>query len=65
MTHIEMMKSRIIRRGIQASDIKRKELLTTEQIQDIPLDKVYMWLRAGDWKQKDFNRWLKALRVIE
>lgn len=65
MTHIEMMQSRIARKGIQASDIKRKELLTTEQIQDIPIDRVYMWLRAGDWKQKDFNRWLKALRVIE
>lgn len=65
MTHVEQMQIRIARKGIQASDIKRKELLTTEQIQDIPLDLVYMWVRAGDWKQKDFNRWLKALRVIE
>jgi hypothetical protein len=65
MTHIEMMQYRIARKGIQASDIKHKELLTTEQIQDIPIDRVYMWVRAGDWKQKDFNCWLKALRVIE
>lgn len=64
MTQIELIQSRISRKGIQASDIKRKELLSLEQIQDIPIDRVYMWVRTGDWKQKDFNRWLKALRVI-
>lgn len=65
MTHIEQMRARIARKGIQASDIKRQELLTEQEIQFIDFDKVYMWVRAGDWKQKDFNRWLKALRVME
>lgn len=65
MTHIEQMRARIARKGIQASDIKRQELLTEQEIQFIDFDKVYMWVRAGDWKQKDFNRWLKALKVME
>jgi len=65
VTHIEQMRARIARKGIQASDIKRQELLTEQEIQFIDFDKVYMWVRAGDWKQKDFNRWLKALRVME
>lgn len=65
MTHIEQMRARIARKGIQASDIKRQELLTEQEIQFIDFDKVYMWVRTGDWKQKDFNRWLKALRVME
>jgi hypothetical protein len=59
------MRARIARKGIQASDIKRQELLTEQEIQFIDFDKVYMWVRTGDWKQKDFNRWLKALRVME
>lgn len=63
--HIEKIQERIARKGIQASDIKRRELLTEKQIQFIDIDKVYMWVRAGDWKQKDFKRWLKALRVME
>ena len=65
MTNIEQMRARIARKGIQASDIKRQELLTEQEIQFIDFDKVYMWVRAGDWKQKDFNRWLKALKVME
>ena len=65
MTHIEMMRARIARKGIQASDIKRQELLTEQEIQFIDFDKVYMWVRPGDWKQTDFNRWLKALKVME
>lgn len=65
MTQLELMRSRIARKGIQASDIKRPELLTEQQIQFIDFDKVYMWVRTGDWKQKDFNRWLKALKVME
>lgn len=48
-----------------ADDIKHKGRLTDEQIADIPIDKVYMWVRIGAWKPKDFNKWLKVLRVIE
>jgi hypothetical protein len=65
VTHFEGMRARIARKGVQASDIKHKDLLTEQEIQFIDFDKVYMWVRAGDWKQKDFNRWLKALKVME
>ena len=65
MTHIEGMRGRIARKGIQANDIKHKDLLTEQEIQFIDFDKVYMWVRTGDWKQKDFKRWLKALKVME
>jgi hypothetical protein len=65
MTNIEQMQSRIARKGIQAADIKHAKLLTQHQIQMLDFDKVYMWVRTGDWKQKDFNKWLKALRVME
>jgi hypothetical protein len=64
-THNELIQARITRKGLRATDIKHKGLLSQEQIQDIPIDRVYMWVRTGDWKQKDFNRWLKALRVVE
>jgi hypothetical protein len=59
------MRTRIARKGVQASDIKHKDLLTEQEIQFIDFDKVYMWVRTGDWKQKDFKRWLKALKVME
>jgi hypothetical protein len=59
------MRGRIARKGIQANDIKHKDLLTEQEIQFIDFDKVYMWVRTGDWKQKDFKRWLKALKVME
>lgn len=63
--HIEKMQERIARKGIQAADIRHSGLLTEKQIQFIEFDKVYMWVRTGDWKQKDFKRWLKALKVME
>jgi hypothetical protein len=65
VTHLEEIQTRIATKGIRANDIKHKDVLSIEQIQDIPIDCVYMWVRTGDWKQKDFNRWLKALRVME
>lgn len=34
-------------------------------IADIPLEKVYEWIRAGLWKQKHFLRWAKVVRLIE
>jgi hypothetical protein len=64
-SNIEKMQERIARKGIQAADIKHSGLLTAQQIQFIDFDKVYMWVRTGDWKQKDFKRWLKALKVME
>jgi hypothetical protein len=64
-SNFEKMQERIARKGIQAADIRHSGLLTQEQIQFIDFDKVYMWVRTGDWKQKDFKRWLKALRVVE
>lgn len=62
---IELSQARIAKKGIRASDIKCKDLLTQEQIQDIPIELVYAWVKTGNWSQKDFKVWLKALRVIE
>jgi hypothetical protein len=50
---------------IAADDIKHKERLTDEQIAAIPVEKVYEWVKTGAWKQRDFKKWLKVLRVIE
>ena len=49
----------------KAMDIKHKDRLNTDQIADIPIEKVYEWVKTGQWKQRDFKIWLKALRVIE
>ena len=39
--------------------------LTDAQVADIPIEKVYEWVRTGQWRQKHFIKWLKVLRVIE
>jgi len=36
---------------------------TTAEIQDIPLEKVYEWIKTGAWNQKGWKRWLKALGI--
>ena len=61
----ELQQARITRKGICADDIKHKGLLSTEQIQDIPLSSVYEWVKIGKWAKRDFETWLKAIRVIE
>lgn len=56
---------RIEKQIFKADDIKHSHVLTDNQICDIPIEKVYEWTKTGKWKQKDFKKWLKALRVIE
>lgn len=63
-TFAEQMYSRISRKGYRADDIKR-QILTDFEIGEIPVEKVYEWVKTGSWKKKDFDKWLKALRVIE
>ena len=65
MHFIEQAQIRIAKKGIKAVDIKHKDLLTKEQICDIEHSQVYQWIKCGDWSQKDFEKWLRALRVIE
>lgn len=60
----EAMRERL-KNGYKADDIKHSSFLTVGEIQDIPIEKVYEWVKTGQWKQKDFKKWLKALRVIE
>lgn len=62
---LEAKQQRIMSKGVRAEDIKHKNLLTEDQIQCIETEKVYTWIKSGQWKQKDFNKWLKAIRVIE
>lgn len=50
---------------IAAEDIKHAGRLTEDQIAAIPIEKIYEWVRTGQWKQKDFKRWLTVMRVIE
>lgn len=59
------MRSRIKRKGIYGSDIKVLNLLTDDEIADLPVEKIHYWVRQGTWTQKDFKRWLKIIRVIE
>lgn len=61
----ELIRVRIAKKGIYAEDIKYVGRLSEDEIACLPVDKVYMWLRQGAWKQKDFNKWLKVMRVIE
>lgn len=61
----EQIRVRIAKKGIYAEDIRFKNRLTEDEIAYLPIDKIYMWIRQGAWKQKDFNKWLKTIRVIE
>jgi hypothetical protein len=63
--HEELIRCRIAKKGIYAEDIKHVGRLSEDEIAHLPVDKVYCWLRQGEWKQKDFNKWLKVMRVIE
>ena len=63
--HEELIRVRIAKKGIYADDIKHAGRLSVEEIAYLPVDRVYSWLRQGAWKQKDFNKWLKVMRVID
>ena len=60
----ELIRVRIAKKGIYAEDIRHNGRLSEDEIAYLPVEKVYMWLRQGAWKQKDFNKWLKVMRVI-
>lgn len=47
-----------------ADKIKHKET-PDDYIADIPVQLVFEWVKNGKWKYKDFQRWLKVLRVVE
>lgn len=61
----EKAQVRISTKGIRADDIKHENLLSDQQISDIDVERVYEWVRTGAWKQKDFKKWLRVIRVIE
>jgi hypothetical protein len=62
---LAQMRSRINRKGINGNDIKVKDLLTDDEIADLPVEKIHFWIRQGIWSQKEFKKWLKIIRVIE
>ena len=64
-TQVEQMRERIARKGVRAEDIRRPGVLTDDDIAYLPVEKVYQWVREGLWKTKDFNTWLRVMRVIE
>lgn len=57
----DLIRARIESKGIRAEDIKHKNRLTDDEIAAIPVQHVYEWVRTGQWKHKDFKRWLKVL----
>ncbi len=59
------MRMRIKRKGIYGADVKIKGLLTDDEIADLPIEKIHYWICQGIWSQKEFNMWLKIIRVIE
>lgn len=59
----EAMRERL-KTHYKANDIKHSGFLTDEEIQDIPVEKVYEWVKTGQWKQSHFKKWLKTMRVI-
>lgn len=61
----EQIRGRIANKGIYAEDIKHKGRLSDDEIACLDVKKVYSWVRNGAWKTKDFNKWLKVMRVIE
>lgn len=61
----EQIRIRIAKKGIYSEDIKHAGRLTDDEIACLAIEKVYSWVRQGAWKTKDFNRWLKVMRVIE
>lgn len=50
---------------MKAEDIKYADRLSDNQIADIPINNIYEWIRTGKWKKKDFETWLRVIRVIE
>lgn len=50
---------------VKADDIKHNGRLADNQIADIPIDKIYEWVKTGCWKKRDFETWLRVIRVIE
>lgn len=61
----EEVRVRIAKKGIIAEDIKHSGRLSDDEIAYLDIEKVYTWVRSGAWKPKDFNKWLRVMRVIE
>lgn len=50
---------------IHHDDIKHAGRLTDDEIAGINTQLVYEWVRTGQWKRKDFEKWLRVLMVID
>ena len=50
---------------MKAEDIRHAGRLTDDQIADIPIERVYEWIKTGHWKKRNFETWLRVIRVIE
>lgn len=61
---IELIRDRILTKGVRAEDIKHQNRLTDDQIADLPINLVFEWIKTGKWSYRDFNKWLKTMRVI-
>lgn len=64
LSNEEQIRVRINTKGIYAEDIYHEGRLSEDEIANLPIEKVYSWVRQGAWKTKHFNKWLKVMRVI-
>lgn len=62
--NVTPIRSRIESGRIFAEDIKHQNRLTEDEIANIDVKLVYEWVRTGQWKAKDFQYWLRVMRVI-
>ncbi len=64
-TAVTQIRSRIESGRIFAEDIKHQNRLSEDEIANIDVKLVYEWVRTGQWKAKDFQRWLRVMQVID
>ena len=54
------IRARIEGGKILAGDIKHSWRLTPAEIQGITTTLAYAWIKTGQWKKKDFEKWLSV-----
>ena len=60
----DQIRTRIDSGKIYADDIKHKDRLTQDEIANIPVENIFMWVKTGQWKQKDFKKWCQVMCII-
>jgi hypothetical protein len=64
-TRQQQIKRRIETKGVRFDDIRHPGRLTEEDIACIPANDVFYWIKNGNWKMKDFQKWLNSFSEEE